>query len=115
MGVQSSHNWGDQEQKISASEKRKRRAAVTRLIREFKTGKLCAGCDKPFAHYLLEFDHIHGVKRFNISQSRHLPIAVVLAEMAKCQLLCALCHKTKNWVEAHTPFGRMHRRMRYAA
>jgi hypothetical protein len=52
---------------------------------------------------VLEFDHIdRKTKRDNIAQmitQREWP--VILAEIEKCQVMCANCHRRKTWNEAH--------------
>jgi Zn finger protein HypA/HybF involved in hydrogenase expression len=64
--------------------------------------KLQAGCqDCGYAEnaVALDFDHIpgNGTKRFNISQSilSH-DWDVVLAEIAKCQIVCSNCHRVRE-------------------
>lgn len=52
---------------------------------------------------VLEFDHIdRKTKRDNIAQmitQREWP--VILAEIEKCQVMCANCHRRKTWRESH--------------
>ncbi|MGL5719013.1 MAG: hypothetical protein ACRCX2_38785 [Paraclostridium sp.] len=49
---------------------------------------------------MLEFDHLDGVdKKFNISDSTAHSIASIEAEIAKCRVLCANCHRRRTAVQ----------------
>lgn len=52
----------------------------------------------PQQPYVLEFDHISekGPKLAHISQMRKYKEAIVVAEMEKCDLRCANCHRIKT-------------------
>ena len=57
-------------------------------------GGKCAKCGSVWN---LEFDHIDKkTKTYSISKIWSYSIQKVLAEIAKCQLLCEECHKKKN-------------------
>ena len=58
--------------------------------------KLAAGCfDCGYAGHpaALDFDHVQGTKNFNIATSALRSWAAVLAEIAKCVVRCANCHR----------------------
>lgn len=81
----------------------KARRAADRLKQkyiEFKTGKPCFDCGEMFPHYVLEFDHRGDEpKQFNIANM--IPAkgwAAILTEIAKCDLVCANCHKIRTYV-----------------
>jgi hypothetical protein len=80
---------------------RKYRAAQRSLIRDMKCGKTCARC--PEAHpACLQFHHLDpSQKAFSINRGvvMKMPLDVILAEMAKCILLCANCHAKEHWTE----------------
>jgi len=44
----------------------------------------------------MEFDHVFGVKRGNVSELLHLSTDELLAEVAKCEVVCAVCHRTRT-------------------
>lgn len=57
-------------------------------------GGRCSACG---ALEALHIDHIDpATKAFTIGQKWSLAIEVVVAELAKCQLLCDACHLTKS-------------------
>lgn len=82
--------------------------------------KLAAGClncgyrDHPAA---LDFDHRDPtLKRFDIARTMTRSWAVIQAEIEKCDILCANCHRIKSWqtrwehhvrIPRHTPKPRV--------
>lgn len=61
----------------------------------------CIDCgeDNPI---ILEFDHVRGKKVFNIGEasSKGYSLKRVVAEVAKCEVRCANCHRKKTYKEA---------------
>lgn len=70
---------------------RPRRALIDRL----KDGP-CVDCGRTYASWLMEFDHVRGVKRANVSDLAQRPESEILAEVAKCDLVCANCHRQRE-------------------
>lgn len=66
-------------------------------VRELLNKSCCAVCgeDDPI---VLEFDHIRGEKENHISQMARDKVSVetLQAEISKCQILCANCHRRKT-------------------
>lgn len=57
-------------------------------------GGKCADCGRTDT---LEFDHVdRTIKSFDIGPCYSLPLAELLEELKKCQLLCRKCHKIKT-------------------
>lgn len=58
-----------------------------------KVGKACMDCGVEYPPPVLQFDHRPGeVKEFDVSQGYGYSLERVLAEVAKCDLVCANCH-----------------------
>lgn len=57
----------------------------------------CADCTQQYPRHVVQFDHVRGVKRFNVSRGRRLSVARILAEVAKCDLVCANCHAIRTY------------------
>lgn len=75
---------------------------LTEWVNSFKN-RPCADCLKSYPPYVMDFDHLPGFsKRFTISQyireNGHKPNARALlaAEIAKCQPVCANCHRERT-------------------
>ena len=69
------------------------------LLREILIEKMGGKCVECGCTAILEFDHIDpSTKSFNIAAGYTKPKETLLAEVAKCQLLCNKCHieKTKK-------------------
>ncbi len=67
-------------------------------IRHYKSIRPCRDCKKIFDPDAMEFDHARGVKRFEISKAGKKSLRAIATEIAKCDLVCANCHRlrTKN-------------------
>lgn len=66
--------------------------------RDFKESNPCADCGGFFPHYVMDFDHVRGVKSGGIAQgARNWPKAKLAEEIAKCDLVCANCHRIRTF------------------
>ena len=75
--------------------KRRRRARA--FIRKAKDVP-CADCGIRYDHWIMEFDHTED-KAFTVShiQHAHLRLDLLAAEIAKCDVVCANCHRERTW------------------
>lgn len=68
-------------------------------IKKFKN-KPCALCNKKYDYYNMQLDHIDpSSKLYNICQLKNRKLDILQAELVKCQVLCALCHRKKSIIE----------------
>ena len=59
--------------------------------------KPCYDCKRKYPYYVMDFDHVRGTKSFNLARSAvRYGKRRVLAEVAKCDLVCANCHRTRT-------------------
>lgn len=76
---------------------RDRRNKKVKYIQTYKQDRGCADCKEMYPYWILEFDHL-GEKLFNISeQLRNVSFELIKAEIAKCEVVCANCHKQRTW------------------
>lgn len=76
---------------------RVKRAEVRAVIREKKSAP-CTDCGRKFPWYVMDFDHVRGKKVYNIgAMGNRLAVAKVLAEIAKCEVVCANCHRIRTF------------------
>ena len=68
--------------------------------RELKDNKPCADCKVVHRYFALDYDHLDSSLKvadvatlINTGQAR----AAVEAEIAKCDLVCATCHRYRTW------------------
>jgi hypothetical protein len=62
----------------------------------------CADCGGQFPPECMDFDHIaeRGPKLFNLSKSGTRVLQAVLDEIAKCDVICANCHRIRSRARA---------------
>lgn len=83
-------------------ERQRRRVAETRrrkqrwLIR-IKKESGCVDCREDLPHYVLEFDHCRGDKKFSLGAYGRVSWANLKTEVEKCDVVCANCHKEREW------------------
>ena len=76
---------------------RGRGRAVTDLLAGMKTKRVCADCGGRFHPAAMEFDHLPSTqKRFILARASHRGMGAVLAELQKCELVCANCHRERT-------------------
>ena len=59
----------------------------------------CADCGGRFPPYCMDFDHLPQTDKFaTVSQLIHMngALDLIIAEVAKCQLVCANCHRIRT-------------------
>jgi hypothetical protein len=54
----------------------------------------CADCGGSFHYCQMDFDHVRGEKVREVSLLKNL--AIILAEAAKCDVVCANCHRERS-------------------
>jgi hypothetical protein len=66
------------------------------FIQKFKS-KPCVICHNQYDYYNMQLDHIDPInKLYNICELRNRSLDILQIELAKCQVLCALCHRQKS-------------------
>lgn len=79
----------------------KRRRARRQWLRSLKEGRPCTDCGGIFDPVAMDWDHINpSNKSFTIMKDLVGGLQrkeVVLAEIAKCELVCANCHRVRTW------------------
>ena len=79
--------------------KRTARARAKAFIEEAKRNQPCADCGATFHPVAMHFDHVRGTKFKSICAlvNEGKPIAVLEAEIEKCELRCANCHAVRHF------------------
>ena len=81
----------------------RRRQRLVELIRS-KKNKPCSDCGGSFNHWQMDFHHRSDEEKlFDLGSVRRDGYGEenVLAEIAKCDLVCANCHRDRTWKEQH--------------
>lgn len=57
----------------------------------------CADCGRTFPPYVMDFDHVRGSKCGEIGRIKnHVTTRALLEEIAKCEVVCANCHRVRT-------------------
>lgn len=82
---------------------RNRDGKIQEWFREYKKSLACDVCGENHPA-CLEFHHLDpSKKKFSVSTRRDRPsMKALLAEIAKCRVLCANCHRKEHWNERAT-------------
>lgn len=78
----------------------RKRAAVREWLTDIKNKTPCTDCKIQYPSYVTDFDHIpeKGKKIKNISQLLNSgSFKKVQEEIAKCELVCANCHRARTF------------------
>lgn len=68
---------------------------------DLKTGRACTDCRRVYPPAAMQWDHLPGrVKLGDVSALCALSREVILAEIAKCELVCVNCHTMRTAVRA---------------
>lgn len=71
---------------------------MAQFIQELKATTPCTDCGIKYPQYVMEFDHLPEFEKLaSVSSMTSAGMDKVLAEIAKCEIVCANCHATRTW------------------
>ena len=70
-------------------------------INAIKVARGCSVCGYNEHPAALDFNHVRGEKLFNVSHDPKTAWSKVIEEMAKCEVLCANCHRIHTYENRH--------------
>lgn len=76
---------------------RKRVEVIRRALQELKAVP-CADCGGVFPGCAMDFDHVRGVKAFNVGEAVRRSKTALLREAAKCDIVCSNCHRRRTYL-----------------
>ena len=81
--------------RMHVKEARKKMRVFVRALKD----KPCNDCREEYPHYVMQFDHVRGKKLFGLSRvsSTFVSKSRVVAEIEKCDVVCANCHAARTW------------------
>lgn len=88
------------------SEKRNRRLReeLSNIVIAAK-GVPCFDCTNSFPHWVMDFDHLDGSKKeqtiAHMVRDRRMTPERLKAEISKCQVVCANCHRERTYRRAN--------------
>lgn len=93
-----SYYLGDGQKEKTRARLRDSRSKIRKHIQEYKQDRTCTDCLEDYPYWILEFDHINDDKDFTIGQFQETTssLDVIIAEIEKCEVVCANCHKNRT-------------------
>lgn len=81
-----------------------RRTAMNTLTASIKLANGCTDCGYRGHPAALDFDHIpgRGPKLFQIGSTQLRSRESIMAEIAKCEVVCANCHRIRTYQRTHS-------------
>ena len=82
----------------------KYKQSVKEYVRSLKEGKPCVDCGGVFHFAAMDFDHLPGfTKSHTVSLMASASRESVDKEVAKCELVCANCHRVRTYKRRSAP------------
>jgi hypothetical protein len=86
-----------------------RRAVRIQWLQELKSNTPCVDCGQIYESYCMDYDHIPGrgekIKGVSRMVLDNTPKEIILAEIAKCELICLLCHNKRTYTRFNEVLG----------
>ena len=82
---------------------RLRRSSKRQYVYDLKEDKSCLDCGIKYPPYVYDFDHLPQFKKsFPLSSTgmRDKSMEEIIAEVAKCELVCANCHRHRTYMRS---------------
>lgn len=76
----------------------KDRAITIQMVNEAKS-KPCADCGHKYPYYVMDFDHLPGTEKvdgISVMRANGRSRKLILEEIAKCDVVCANCHRERT-------------------
>lgn len=78
--------------------RRNDRREYVQWLKTLKMGQSCVDCENEYPWWVLQWDHLPGFEKgFDLAESNVRSQKTVLAEIDKCELVCANCHATRTY------------------
>ena len=90
----------DNPDKHKASSARARKVQYLKnytVLESIKTETPCSDCGVNYPHYVMEFDHRPGETKLASVATLCTSRTKMLAEISKCDIVCANCHATRTY------------------
>jgi hypothetical protein len=87
--------WAKKNRAILREVERRARVRFNLWFEQLKAGP-CVDCGYTYDAICMDWDHVRGRKRYNVGAMRGMKKAIILREIAKCELVCANCHRVRT-------------------
>lgn len=82
-----------------------RRISIRDVVAKLKEAVPCSDCGQHFPYYVMDFDHRHGKAKTQVVSAlvaQGCALKTVMAEIAKCDIVCANCHRKRTHQDRQT-------------
>ena len=89
--------WYEKNKEIHIQRVRSAAEKVYKEVCEYKESNPCLDCNKFYPSYVMDFDHVRGIKNKNVSSMlKKGSRKQIWEEIEKCDLVCANCHRIRT-------------------
>lgn len=75
----------------------KQKSVLAQYLRDLKDKTPCMDCKLNYPYYVMDFDHVRGVKQKNVAELINtLSKKKIDEELAKCEIVCSNCHRVRT-------------------
>jgi len=92
--------WYRENRQRVFDKKNRKKARLREIVHRAKE-RPCADCGLRYPFFVMDFDHVEGDKVAIISKLVNTgSVRQLLLELAKCEVVCANCHRARTWRRA---------------
>lgn len=98
-----SYHLGEGQVEKNRQRRQHHRNTIRDYFRQVKQDSVCADCKENYPYWMMDFDHL-GDKEFGIAsfQARTQSLEVIKKEIAKCEVVCANCHRNRTYLRSRS-------------
>ena len=91
--------WYERNRESIIENVKERKRKIKAFVLQYKLdNSICVDCGISYPPHILDFDHLHD-KKFKISAAhKSKSIETIKEEIAKCEIVCANCHRHRTWM-----------------
>ncbi len=101
------HLWYLRNKEAVIARTRKRQSQKREFVMNYKIANpTCSDCGIDYPYYILDFDHLPQFEKsfeLKASGSKDKSIPQIEAEIAKCEIVCANCHRHRTYTRNINP------------
>lgn len=87
--------------KQKSKKNNRRKSSILKEYLNWLKSVPCADCGREWMPHAMDFDHVKGEKRFNLSAiaqgNKTWDEGLIQEEIEKCEVVCACCHRIRSY------------------
>ncbi len=98
MGLTPSQRWYRENKEYVKAQAKLAKDKLVLEVNELKQNTPCMDCGISYPYYVMDFDHVRGVKLGNVADLLRVKgRKKVLEEIDKCDIVCSNCHRQRTY------------------